>query len=170
VLSSTIGFETAVDRAGLTAGLLAVGVSGLLIAFAAWWLYFDHPGHLTPSPARAFRWGYAHVLVFASLAATGAGIRVAAESFVEHVDVRVATLSVAIPTAGYLTGLALLILVVGALPGDRNVYSKFVAGAIVVLVGVVASVTVTVVACALVMTALTVMMIVTDRARERDGP
>jgi low temperature requirement protein LtrA len=170
VLSSTIGFETAVDRAGLTAGLLAVGTSGLLLAFAAWWLYFDHPGHVPPSPATAFRWGYAHVLVFASLAATGAGIRVAAESFVEHVDVRIASLSVAIPTAGYLAGLGLLILVTGVLPGDRTVYLKFVAAVIAVIVGLVPNVTVSVLGCAIVMTALTIRMIVSDREDARAGP
>ena len=72
------GFQDAVDDGGLTGGLLAVGLGGLLIAFAAWWLYFDHPGHLAPTPRVAFRWGYGHVVVFASLAAIGAGLHLAA--------------------------------------------------------------------------------------------
>jgi low temperature requirement protein LtrA len=58
VLSASVGFQTALDEGGLTADLLAVGLGGLVLAFAAWWLYFDQPGHPTPSPQRAFWWGY----------------------------------------------------------------------------------------------------------------
>ena len=42
VLSASVGFQTALDEGGLTADLLAVGVGGLVLAFAAWWIYFDH--------------------------------------------------------------------------------------------------------------------------------
>ena len=79
ILSATIGIGE-VAAGGVSAGLIAVALSGLLLAFGAWWLYFDHPGHLTPTPEVAIRWGYTHVVVFASLAALGPGVQVAAEA------------------------------------------------------------------------------------------
>ena len=107
ILSATIGIREVATR-GISAGLLVVAVSGLLLAFGAWWLYFDHPGHLTPTPDVAIRWGYTHVVVFATLAALGAGLYVAAEAASGEASVRTGALAVAIPVAGYLIGLVLL--------------------------------------------------------------
>ena len=106
--SVKVGVRRALDRAGLSPALLAVGLGGLMLAFAAWWIYFDHPGHLTPTPDIAFRWGYAHVVVFALLAAAGAGVFVAAEVAALGGDERMAALAVAIPAAGCALGLALV--------------------------------------------------------------
>ena len=79
VLSATVGIQEVATR-GVSADLIVVAAGGLLIAFGAWWIYFDHPGHLTPNPALSMRWGYLHVVVFVSLAALGAGLHVAAEA------------------------------------------------------------------------------------------
>ena len=84
VLSASAGFQAALDEGGLTAELFAIGVGGLLLAFTSWWLYFDHPGHMRPRREFAFRWGYAHVVIFASLAAMGAGLQVATEAVTGH--------------------------------------------------------------------------------------
>ena len=107
ILSATIGIREVAARRDLRR-LIAVGVCGLLLAFGAWWLYFDHPGHLTPTPEVAIRWGYTHVVVFASLAALGAGVQVAAEAVDGEAIDRTGALAVAIPMAGYLVGLVLL--------------------------------------------------------------
>ena len=98
VLSAAAGFQDAVDDGGLTGGLLAVGLGSLLIAFAAWWLYFDNPGHLAPTPQVAFRWGYGHIVVFGSLAAIGGGLHLAASSqgHDSEIDARTAALAVAL--------------------------------------------------------------------------
>ncbi len=124
----------------------------------AWWLYFDHPGHLTPSPQQAFRWGYAHVVVFAALAALGAGLHLATEAVTGHGDARVGALAVAVPVAAYLLG-------TGAgddddrHPADQPADLPKLAGAVVVLiVGATASVAVTVAGCALVMMVLAASM------------
>ena len=83
ILAASIGIRQ-IGTEGVSAGLIVIAIGGLLLAFGAWWLYFDHPGHLTPSPAVAFRWGYTHVVVFTSLAALGAGVYVAAEAEAGH--------------------------------------------------------------------------------------
>lgn len=170
VLAAAVGFQEAVDDGGLTAGLLAVGLGGLVIAFAAWWLYFDHPGHLTPTPDRAFQWGYVHAVVFVSLAALGAGIHVAAQAMAspsdgehgEHISGRVAAMAVAVPVAGFLVGLVGVMAVNRTALGNRRLWPKVVGAGVVLAVGFVATVPATVVAAALVMTALAVAMVAVE--------
>jgi low temperature requirement protein LtrA len=171
ILSATVGFQAALDAGGLSPGLLAVGVGGLVLAFAAWWLYFDHPGHLTPDPAIAFRWGYGHVVVFSSLTALGAGIHVAAETVAGSGDAgtRVAALAVAIPIAGYLLGLALVMMLTGTSPLDPMVLPKFGGAAVLLAIGAVAPVAATVAGCAAVMATLALWMVVADPPERARG-
>jgi len=161
VLSAAAGFQVALDAGGLTGGLFAVGVGGLVLAFSSWWLYFDHPGHLRPRRDQAFRWGYAHVVIFASLAAMGAGLQVATEAVTGDGDVRIAALAVAVPVAGYLLGLALVMMVTGTPPTDERVYPKFGAAAAVLVIGALAPVAATVAGSAAVMVVLATWMVLT---------
>jgi low temperature requirement protein LtrA len=154
VLSATVGFQTALDDAGLSAGLLAIGFGGLVLAFSAWWLYFDHPGHLAPTAQQGFRWGYGHVFIFVSLAALGAGLSLAAEQLTHDIDERVTALSVAIPAAGYLFGLALVIVITGVRGHDVRVYPKLLGGLVMLGIGAFAPPPATVVGCAVVMVVL----------------
>jgi low temperature requirement protein LtrA len=160
VLSAATGFQTALDEAGLTASLFSVGVGGLLLAFTAWWLYFEHPGHLAPDPSVSFRWGYGHVAIFAALAAMGAGLHVATEAVTGHAGDRVAALAVAVPVAGYLAGLALVMALTGTPVRSRQISSKVAGGAAVVLLGLLTSPAVTVAGGAVVMLVLTASMVV----------
>ncbi|AZS36269.1 hypothetical protein CVS47_00870 [Microbacterium lemovicicum] len=50
--------------------------SGVLIATAVWWTYFLVPSRLVleARPERTFSWRYAHLALFGSIAATGAGL------------------------------------------------------------------------------------------------
>ncbi len=159
ILAATVGFQEALTATGLTAGLLAVGVGGLVLAFSAWWLYFDHPGHLTPTTEVAFRWGYAHVVVFAALAAMGAGIHVAADTGAAGGDGRVAALAVAVPVAGFLTGLALVMLLTGTPLRSPRIAPKLAGAALVLATGLVAPPAAAVVGAALVMAGLGVAMV-----------
>jgi low temperature requirement protein LtrA len=159
VLSASVGFQAALDEGGLTVGLLTVGLGGLVLAFAAWWIYFDHPGHLTPSPRQAFPWGYAHVVVFAALAALGAGLHLATEAVTGHADARVAALAVAVPVAGYLLGLVLVMLITGTRLTSQRIYPKLAGTVVVLILGATASVAVTVGGCALVMAVLAGSMV-----------
>jgi len=86
--AGTLAVGSAVNRGVDFASLAAVTVGGLLTAFAMWWLYFDMPlEEMTDAAQRvfdtrlsgAFRWGYGHYVVFASVAATGAGVALAVD-------------------------------------------------------------------------------------------
>jgi low temperature requirement protein LtrA len=55
-------------------------VAGVGLAFGCWWMYFAVPwaAPLVRHRERGFPFGYGHLVIFASLAATGAGVHVAA--------------------------------------------------------------------------------------------
>lgn len=88
LLSATIGVQLAIDHDERIADLAPVIVGGLLIVFAMWWIYFAMPRERATEALRAafnarfagaFAWGYGHYLVFAAVAATGAGLAVAVD-------------------------------------------------------------------------------------------
>ncbi|MFF9770738.1 low temperature requirement protein A [Streptomyces sp. NPDC053086] len=105
IAAATVAVKSAVDDHDALTELLPIAAGGLLIVFAAWWIYFVVPihGHLR-SKERAFIWGYGHYLVFASAAAIGAGLEVAVEQAVgtAHISTLSASAAVTLPTALYL--------------------------------------------------------------------
>jgi low temperature requirement protein LtrA len=91
-----------------TGKLLGVAAGGLLILFSIWWLYFDRPAeHLLTTTRAAFVWGYGHLLVFASVAAVGAGLSLAIERASHPIALSSAETgaAVAIPVAVFLLSL-----------------------------------------------------------------
>ncbi|GHJ39719.1 membrane protein [Streptomyces sp. TS71-3] len=110
VLGEAIAAATAAVKSGTEGSdalpeLLPYAAGGLLLVFSVWWIYFAVPLHgQLRSRRHAFVWGYGHYLVFASVAALGAGIEVAVEQRVGHADVSglVASATVTVPTAVYL--------------------------------------------------------------------
>ena len=80
VLAAVQAVQGALD-AGARTGLLTLVVGGLLLVFSMWWLYFkrDHAGLFEGSIGSIFLTGYGHYLVFASVAATGAGLAAAVD-------------------------------------------------------------------------------------------
>ncbi|MFG2307696.1 low temperature requirement protein A [Streptomyces sp. NPDC048566] len=105
VAAATVAVKSAVDEHDALGELLPIAAGGLLIVFAAWWIYFVVPihGHLR-SNGQAFLWGYGHYLIFASAAAIGAGLEVAVEQAVgaAHISTLAASAAVTLPTALYL--------------------------------------------------------------------
>ena len=86
---------------GWTLDAALVGFSGTGLAFAMWWIYFILPS----SPAlhfqrhRSWVFGYGHMFIFAAIAATGAGLHIAAY-FIDHeanISGAAAVASIAIP-------------------------------------------------------------------------
>ncbi len=67
---------------GWTVEAGVVAFAGVALIFATWWTYFVIPWAfvLSRNRDRSFLWGYGHILIFASLAAIGAGLHVAAYS------------------------------------------------------------------------------------------
>ncbi|MEU6283384.1 low temperature requirement protein A [Streptomyces sp. NPDC047028] len=105
IAGATVAVKSAVDDHDALGELLPIAAGGLLIVFAAWWIYFVVPihGHLR-SNGQAFLWGYGHYLIFASAAAIGAGLEVAVEQAVgaAHISTLSASAAVTLPTALYL--------------------------------------------------------------------
>jgi low temperature requirement protein LtrA len=159
LLAATIGFREAIDAGGASTELIVIGIAGLVIAFGCWWLYFDHPGHLSPTPEQGFRWGYGHVLVFAALAALGAGVYVGVETLAGHGSERVGALAMALPIAGFLLGIVLILVLTGSPALDVRVLPKIGGAIVVAAAGLVASVTVTAVVSAAVVGAIVGFMI-----------
>jgi low temperature requirement protein LtrA len=103
VLAATNGVQAALAASGLTGSLVVVGSSGLVILVGLWWVYFLQPAGagLARHRSRSFYWGYGHYLLFAAVAAVGAGIEVAVEVVGHHTDVTATTagMVVAVPVA-----------------------------------------------------------------------
>lgn len=91
------------------APLIFAAVSGLVIVFALWWLYFlESEDHLETSEfRRAIVWGYGHVIVFAAGALVAAGLGAVMDVVTHHSEIDASTASgwVAGPVALYLFGL-----------------------------------------------------------------
>jgi low temperature requirement protein LtrA len=113
VLAASAGVHTAlVGRAPLHELLWTI-VGGLLAVFSMWWLYFDMPSARIVQTVRrefserlsgAFAWGYGHYFIFASAAATGAGLTVAIKQATGHslLSTREAAFVETVPIALYL--------------------------------------------------------------------
>ncbi|MFJ8211062.1 low temperature requirement protein A [Streptomyces sp. NPDC096033] len=105
IAASTVAVKSAIDEHDALGVLLPIAAGGLLIVFAAWWIYFAVPVHerLT-SNREAIPWGYGHLLIFASGAAIGAGIEVAVEHAVgnAHISQVAANAAVTVPAAVFL--------------------------------------------------------------------
>ncbi|MEV2213847.1 low temperature requirement protein A [Streptomyces sp. NPDC050997] len=105
IAAATVAVKSGIDENDALDELLPIAAGGLLIIFAAWWIYFVVPihGHLR-SNKQAFLWGYGHYVVFASAAAIGAGLEVAVEQAVgkAHISTLAAAAAVTLPTALYL--------------------------------------------------------------------
>ncbi|WLW54369.1 low temperature requirement protein A [Streptomyces sp. YU58] len=111
IAAATVAVKSGIDENDALDELLPIAAGGLLIIFAAWWIYFVVPihGHLR-SNRQAFLWGYGHYVVFASAAAIGAGLEVAVEQAVgkAHISTLAASAAVTLPTALYLLTVWLL--------------------------------------------------------------
>ena len=133
VLSATLALEAAFTRTEHPVALITLGVAGLLILFAMWWIYFEQPAHERLTSLNAsLRWGYGHILVFSSAAATGAGLAVA----VDH-DLHLAHVGDLVAASATTVPVAVFVLVVWLLHLDhermRRASAAFPAAAVLIL-------------------------------------
>ncbi|MFF1711078.1 low temperature requirement protein A [Streptomyces sp. NPDC058268] len=156
IAAATVAVKSGIDEHDALGELLPIAVGGLLMVFAAWWIYFVVPIHGRLSGNRqAFLWGYGHYFILGAAAAIGAGIEVAVEEAVgkAHISTFAASAAVTVPMALYLltvwllhsryykVGLAQqLVLPVSAL---ATLASTFAGGWAVLVAGIVAAATVT---------------------------
>ncbi|MFF5446882.1 low temperature requirement protein A [Streptomyces sp. NPDC012888] len=111
IAAATVAVQSALDEDEALDELLPIAAGGLLLVFAAWWIYFAVPAHdRLRSNREAIPWGYGHYVIFASAAAIGAGIEVAVEHAVgkAHVSTVAANLAVCVPGALFMAFVWLL--------------------------------------------------------------
>jgi len=88
--------------------ILMLALSGLLIVFSLWWIYFIENEHLRTDRRRhAFIWGYMHFFIFGAAAALGSGLAVYLDVVTHeaHLEASVAIYYIGIPIAVYLLAL-----------------------------------------------------------------
>jgi len=120
VFGATAAIEESLAEAEHVGTLLRLAAAGIVIVFSLWWLYFDEPaGRLLSSLRMALAWGYGHYLVFASVAAVGAGLEVAidVEAGRTQLAPALAGLATAVPVGVFL--LSVWLLHVRPRPGGR---------------------------------------------------
>ena len=174
VLAATTAVQASFGADGVTAALLEVALGGLLLVFAMWWLYFKDPFELRVLSALrpAIAWGYGHYVVFASIAAVGAGLQVAANTTEGGVDLSnaAAAATVAVPVATYLVAAGLL----HARTAPMRASLQAGLGAVLVLAAAVAAAWISVAASVFLMGVVLVGMIawhvLTTQPREAGVP
>jgi low temperature requirement protein LtrA len=106
VVGTVAALSAVIDRQGWTLDGVLIGIAGMGLTFAMWWVYYLVPSGeiLQRHRDRASIWGYIQILIVTSIVATGAGLRVAA-FFIEHkahLTAVGAVLAVAIPVVCFL--------------------------------------------------------------------
>ncbi len=93
-------------EAGWSVDAALLALAGVGLTFGCWWMYFAVPWAepLVRHRERAFVFGYGHLVIFAALAAMGAGLHVAAYSLEGEATIgeTATVLSVAVPVAIYV--------------------------------------------------------------------
>ena len=96
---------------GWTVDAALLSVAGVGLAFGCWWVYFSLPGEQTVHRReRVFLFAHGHFLIFAPLAALGAGLHVAAYALEGKAEISSlgVVLSVAIPVALFILAIFVL--------------------------------------------------------------
>ncbi|MGW5581607.1 low temperature requirement protein A [Micromonospora chokoriensis] len=107
VLGEAVAAVSLAIQDGLNAGehdLWSIAAAGAVIVFALWWLYFDRPNEAPDRMPYSLVWGYGHYLVFAAIAAIGAGLGAAVDvdRDLAHISGTTAGYAVGIPVAVFL--------------------------------------------------------------------
>lgn len=106
LLGTVASLSAVVEENGWSTDAVLVALAGTGLTFGLWWMYFIVPAErvLRRHRNRAMAWGYLHIPLLAALAATGAGLHVAAY-FIEgeaHIGATSAVVSVALPVGVFV--------------------------------------------------------------------
>ncbi|MDA1361138.1 low temperature requirement protein A [Glycomyces luteolus] len=109
VLGTILAVSAVIEAQGWTVEAVLVAFGGTALAFGLWWVYFMLPSAevLARHRERGFVWGYGHLIIFGSLAATGAGLHVAAQVIEHqaHISATAAILTLLVPVLIFTTAL-----------------------------------------------------------------
>lgn len=112
ILGTILAISAVVEEQGWSVEAAIVAFGGTALAFALWWVYFTMPSGevLAAHRERSFSWGYGHMVIFGAIAASGAGLHVAAYVIEgsAHIDSTAAILTLVIPIGIFLTALFVL--------------------------------------------------------------
>lgn len=80
VFGTVASVSALVEREGWSTEAVIVIIAGVGLTFGLWWNYFITPSAqiLARHRRRSVIWGYSHIVTYAAIAATGAGLHVAA--------------------------------------------------------------------------------------------
>ncbi len=106
IVGTVAAVSAVIEAQGWSVDAALVALAGTGLTFGMWWVYFVLPSGevLHRHRERSFGWGYGHVLLFAAIAGTGAGLHVAAYyiEHVAHIGAVATVLTVAVPVAVYV--------------------------------------------------------------------
>jgi low temperature requirement protein LtrA len=109
VLGTILAVSAVIEEQAWSVEAILVAFGGTALAFGLWWVYFMLPSAevLAEHRERGFVWGYGHLIIFGSLAATGAGLHVAAKVIEHeaHISATAAILTLLIPVTIFTTAL-----------------------------------------------------------------
>ena len=109
VIGTVASLSAVVESRGWSLDAALVAVAGTGLTFGLWWMYFTVPSAevLHAHRERVFPWSYGHILIFGSIAATGAGLHVAAAYIGDdaHIGATATVLTVAVPVAVFVLAL-----------------------------------------------------------------
>ncbi|MFB6611574.1 low temperature requirement protein A [Agromyces sp. NPDC056379] len=109
VLGTILTISAVVEHQDWSVDAVLVAFGGTALAFGMWWVYFTMPSAkvLQRFRERGFVWGYGHLVIFGAIAATGAGLHVAAFEIdgTAHIGEVAAMLTVAVPVGVFLIAL-----------------------------------------------------------------
>jgi low temperature requirement protein LtrA len=112
VLASSVSVQSVVSAGSSSGEFVLLAASGLALLFGLWWVYFLEPAHegLERNRDWSYFWGYGHYVIFASLAALGAGLEVSVEAIGHHLEAPaiVVAYAIAIPVAVFLVAMWVL--------------------------------------------------------------
>jgi len=104
--------QSALGQSRASPSVLTAAATGLLLVLALWWSYFKHSAteHIRQSLPATFVWALAHYLIFAAVAALGAGLQVVVATLAHNTRVTpaYAAFTVAIPVTTFIIVLGLL--------------------------------------------------------------
>jgi low temperature requirement protein LtrA len=135
VLGTTTAIEAVVTEQGWSAEAAVIALAGVSLAVGLWWCYFMVPygEALRDSSARSMAFGFGHMLLYAAIAATGAGLHAAAYLLEHHseLDTAQTVLTMAVPVGLFVVVLFVLFHVM--FPGRDRLHHLLLAGTLVVL-------------------------------------